>query len=108
MFLAAQLGISEDEFGTYGIRSETKYEHSSELQRIYGFRIFQEADEKNFLNWLMKQAIETQNNAELAGLFVLECRRRKTILPAIKVISVYVPKHGLLLNVMLLGVLQNV
>jgi|LakMenEpi03Aug12_release.lakeMendotaPanAssembly.Ray.scaffolds.fasta_scaffold96317_1 TnpA family transposase len=87
MFLAAQLGISEDEFGTYGIRSETKYEHSSELQRIYGFRIFQEADEKNFLNWLMKQAIETQNNAELAGLFVLECRRRKTILPAIKVIE---------------------
>ncbi len=87
IFLAAQLGISEDELGTYGIRSETKYEHSSELQRIYGFKIFQEADKKSFLNWLMQQAIETRNNAELADLFVLECRKLKIILPGIKVIE---------------------
>lgn len=44
IFLATQLGISEDELGAYGMRSETRYEHSSELQRLYGFRVFQEAD----------------------------------------------------------------
>ncbi|MBA4310901.1 MAG: Tn3 family transposase, partial [Chlorobiaceae bacterium] len=74
MFLASQLGISDDKLDTYGIRSETRYEHSSELQRIYGFKIFQEADEESFLNWLVQQAIETRNNAELATLFVQECR----------------------------------
>jgi TnpA family transposase len=52
MFLAAQLGISDEDLETYGIRSETRYEHSSELQRIYGFRIFQDADEQSFLTWL--------------------------------------------------------
>lgn len=35
----------------------------------------------------MQQAIETRSNAELADLFVLECRKRKTILPGIKVIE---------------------
>lgn len=87
MFLAAQLGISDDELGTYGIRSETRYEHSSDLQRIYGFKVFQEADEQSFLNWLMERAIETRNNAELAELFVQECRKRKTILPGITIIE---------------------
>lgn len=87
MFLAAQLGISDEDLGTYGIRSETRYEHSSELQRIYGFRIFQEADEQSFLNWLVQMAIETRNNAELSELFVQECRKRKTILPGIKVME---------------------
>lgn len=87
MFLAAQLGISDEDLGTYGIRSETRYEHSSELQHIYGFRVFQEADEQSFLNWLMQRAIETRNNAELAELFVQECRKRKTILPGITIIE---------------------
>jgi TnpA family transposase len=87
MFLAAQLGISDEELGTYGIRSETRYEHSSELQHIYGFRVFQEAEEQSFLNWLMQRAIETRNNAELAELFVQECRKRKTILPGITIIE---------------------
>jgi TnpA family transposase len=87
IFLAAQLGISEDELGTYGMRSETRYEHSSELQRLYGFRIFQEADEPGFLNWLLQTAIETRNNTELVELFVQECRKRKIILPGITVIE---------------------
>lgn len=87
IFLATQLGISEDELGTYGMRSETRYEHSSELQRLYGFRIFQEADEQGFLNWLIQTAIETRNNAELAELFVQECRKQKIILPGMTVIE---------------------
>lgn len=87
IFLATQLGLSEDELGTYGIRSETRYEHSSELQCLYGFRIFQESDEQGFLNWLMHTAIETHTNAELAELFVQECRKRRIILPGITVIE---------------------
>lgn len=87
MFLAAQLGISDEDLGTFGIRSETRYEHSSELQHIYGFRVFQEADEQSFLNWLMQRAMETRNNVELAELLVQECRKRKTILPGITIIE---------------------
>ena len=34
-FLAKQLGISADKLAAYGVRSETRYEHSSELQRLY-------------------------------------------------------------------------
>lgn len=86
-FLAKQLGMSADELAAYGVRSETRYEHSSELQHLYGFKFFQEIDNRSFYNWLVQKAIETRNNAELAGLFVQECRNRKVILPGITVIE---------------------
>lgn len=86
-FIAAQLGINQQEIETYGTRSETRYEHSSALQHLYGFRIFQETDEQIFLNWLKDTAIDTRSNAELAELFVVECRKRRIILPGITVIE---------------------
>lgn len=86
-FLGKQLNISTDELETYGMRSETRYEHSSELQRLYGFRLFQDADDENFNNWLIQEAIKTRNNAELAECFVEKCREQRLILPGITVVE---------------------
>lgn len=39
------------------------------------------------MNWRVQKAVQTRNNAELAGLFVQECRNHKIILPGITVIE---------------------
>ena len=87
MFLGKQLDISADELETYGVRSETRYEHSSELQRLYGFKLFQEVGNTHFFNCLVQRAIQTKNNAGLISIFAQECRNRGIILPGITVIE---------------------
>ncbi|WP_348519933.1 DUF4158 domain-containing protein [Arsenophonus sp. aPb] len=86
-FIAQQLGLDQNELIEYGLRTETRYEHSSSLQRSYGFRTFQDSDEKSFINWLTETAIETRSNAELVELFVKQCRKYKIILPGVTVIE---------------------
>ncbi|NOH35985.1 Tn3 family transposase, partial [Vibrio chagasii] len=86
-FIAQQLGLDQNTLVEYGFRAETRYEHSSSLQRSYGFRPFQDSDEKSFIKWLTETAIETRSNAELAELFVKQCRKYKIILPGITVIE---------------------
>lgn len=85
-FVSAQLGINPTDVEIYAKRKQTHYEHSVELQRTHHFLSFHEG-EAEFMVWLMQQAIETRNNAELAELFVQECRKRKTILPGITIIE---------------------
>lgn len=82
-FIAQQLGLDQNELVEYGFRAETRYEHSSSLQRSYGFRPFQDSDEKSFIKWLTETAIETRSNAEIAELFVKQCRKYKVIRPGI-------------------------
>jgi TnpA family transposase len=85
-FVSAQLGINPMEAETYAKRSQTHYEHSVALQSIYNFLPFHRF-EAEFIIWLTQAAIETRNNAELAAVFVQECRNRKIILPGITVIE---------------------
>ena len=87
MFIAKQLGVSANDLETYGVRSETRYEHSAELQRLYGFKVFQEIEDSSFTKWLLKKAIHTKSNVELVSNFVQECRSRRIILPGITVIE---------------------
>lgn len=85
-FVSAQLGIDPNEVRIYEKRKQTHYEHSLELQKTHHFLSFHQ-NEEDFIVWLKQTAIETHNNAELATLFVQECRKRKIILPGITVIE---------------------
>ena len=85
-FIGAQLGLSEAQLLNFTYKSVTRYEHLRVLQQHYGYRPFHRF-EIEFVKWLTQAAIETRNNAELAVLFVEECRRRKIILPSITVIE---------------------
>ena len=85
-FVSAQLGINPIEAEIYATRSQTHYEHSVALQRLYNFLSFHHC-ESEFIVWLTQAAIDTRNNAELAELFVAQCRKQKVILPGITVIE---------------------
>ncbi len=85
-FVSAQLGINPIKAEIYAKRSQTHYEHSVVLQKTYDFLSFHRF-EAEFIIWLTQAAIETRNNAELAAVFVQECRKRKIILPGITVIE---------------------
>jgi TnpA family transposase len=85
-FVSAQLGINPTEVDLYAKRKQTHYEHSVELQRTHHFLSFHQC-EAEFIVWLTQAAMNTRNNAELAGLFVAQCRQQKIILPGITVIE---------------------
>lgn len=61
-FIGAQLGISPDEAAIYAERTQTHYEHSASLKRIYRFMSFRD-HETECISWLERTAIETRNNA---------------------------------------------
>ena len=85
-FVGAQIGLSETQLSDFSYKSVTRYEHLRILQRDYGYRAFHSCEEE-FLLWLTRTAIDTRSNAELAELFVGECRKRRIILPGITVIE---------------------
>lgn len=85
-FVSAQLGVNPREVEIYAKRTQTHYEHSVELQRTYHFLSFHQCEVK-LIGWLKQAAISTRNNAELAELFVVQCRKLRIILPDITVIE---------------------
>jgi TnpA family transposase len=86
-FVAAQLGIAEEVITRYAKRPETRYHHTKELRRIYQYTPYSKSPLPDILNWLTRTAVDTRSNAELAELFVVECRKRRIILPGITVIE---------------------
>ena len=86
IFIGAQIGFSEERLSTFTYQSVTRYEHLRALQKHYGYRPFH-GYEAEFIPWLERTAIDTRDNAELAELFVQECRKLKIILPGITVIE---------------------
>jgi TnpA family transposase len=85
-FVGAQIGLTEEEISSFTYKPVTRYEHLRELQKIFGYRSFQGC-KSQLVPCLEKLALDTHNNAELAGLFVQECRNRRIILPGITVIE---------------------
>jgi TnpA family transposase len=85
-FVSAQLGVNPREVEIYAKRTQTHYEHSVDLQKTYHFLSFHQCEVK-LIGWLKQAAISTRNNAELAELFVAQCRKQRIILPGVTVIE---------------------
>jgi len=86
-FIGAQLGISADDLAEYGARAETRYQHSSVLQQIYGYRLFEGKNRKAILAWPNEAAERVRTNEQLAVEFLEEFRRRKIIVPGISTVE---------------------
>jgi len=81
-FIGAQLGITEDALLTYAARSETRYEHSARLQKLYGYRPFAGMARQDFEAWLVEAAHNARTNDSLAEMAMAELRKRQIIVPA--------------------------
>src|SRR5690242_10879318 len=82
-FVAEQLGVAAGALGGYAVRAPTKYEHSSVLQRAFGFRPFEGIARREVEPWLELAAIETAGGLDLATRLRDELRRRRVIVPAV-------------------------
>ena len=86
-FLAAQLGLNQDDLLGYAAREETRHEHLAALREIYGYKMFSGQGARVLKAWLTGEAEAARSNEDLTQRFVAECRRTQTILPAVSVIE---------------------
>ncbi|MGI9436608.1 MAG: Tn3 family transposase, partial [Geminicoccaceae bacterium] len=86
-FIAEQIDVHADDLIAYGMRANTRYEHSAALQDHYGYKPFAGRMRRHFRDWLEVQAIEARSGFELASWFLDELRRRKVIAPGPVVIE---------------------
>ena len=80
-FIGAQIGQTGDELLEYGLRSQTRYDHSTAVQKIYGYTKF-DTKHGEFKAWVADAAEHATSNEALAQAVVQRQRSRKIILPA--------------------------
>ncbi len=81
-FITAQLGFSDDDVTAYALRSPTRYEHSSGLQRLYDYKQFSGDIREEMWDWLITAAESAHDNFGLASAFLDGIRKRRVIVPA--------------------------
>ncbi|MGE4340979.1 MAG: Tn3 family transposase, partial [Pigmentiphaga sp.] len=86
-FIGAQLGLQAENLIDYAAREETRHEHLAELRALYGFRTFTGRGARELTDWLFREAELAVSNEDVAHRFVAECRRTRTVLPAISTIE---------------------
>lgn len=86
-FIGAQLGLTGNALLTYAARRQTRQEHLDILRTLYGYRMFSGRGARDLKAWLDHAAEGARSNEDLARRFVEECRRARTILPAITTIE---------------------
>ena len=86
-FIADQLGISPEKFDDYGKRKNTIYDHSVELQSIFGFSLFTTTTYIEQLSLLENAALKTDKGIVLATILIGNLRAKKILLPSIAVIE---------------------
>lgn len=65
----------------YGLRENTRYEHSSALQAELGYRPFIGAARKDMVQWLGEAAMTAANGLDLSAAFMVALRASKIIAP---------------------------
>ena len=81
IFISNQLGFDEADIAGYGRRSTTRYQHSSALQKHYGYRAFAGKAKRELMTWLIHQAGATRMNVDLATSFLEKMRSKLIIVP---------------------------
>ncbi|WP_175623507.1 Tn3 family transposase [Chryseobacterium schmidteae] len=81
-FIGSQLGINVLEWENYGKREQTRREHISTLQSVYGFRIFITRDYTVYKGLLQEIAFKTDKGFVVAEELVKFLRKNKILLPA--------------------------
>jgi len=80
-FVGAQLGLSKDDLLSYAKRRQTRYQHSSSNQEIYGYRAYDHRDTA-LSKWIASAAESARSNEGLAYAVVTRMRQQHIIVPA--------------------------
>jgi TnpA family transposase len=86
-FIARQLGIDTGAWAQYARRSPTRREHLLELQKVYGFKLFDSADYKALLQELIELALLTDRGISIGEKLIELLTDRKILAPASKTIQ---------------------
>ena len=86
-FVASQLRIDVDAWNEYGNRAQTRREHLSELQSIFGFQIFNSKHYRSSVENLEEVARQTDNGVVLASILMQSLRSQLILIPSIGVIE---------------------
>lgn len=80
--IADQVDADWRDIEGYGLRENTRYEHSAALQSELGYRPFLGAARAAMLRWLEQAALTASGGADLAEAFMAALRAEKIIAPA--------------------------
>ena len=83
--IASQTGDPWREIEDYGIRENTRYEHSAALQDEYGYRPFAGTARAEMTEWLSNAAVDTANASGLAESFMATLREARVIAPGLSI-----------------------
>jgi TnpA family transposase len=86
-FVGAQLNLPPSAWSEYAKRDQTRREHLQELQRHSGLRLLTVADYRSVAAWVTALAMQTSKGIVLVDGAVEEMRRRRLLLPPIRVIE---------------------
>ena len=80
--IADQIDADWRDIAGYGLRENTRYEHSSALQQELGYRPFMGAARTELERWLAGAALMTCDGADLADAFMAALRDARVIAPS--------------------------
>lgn len=86
-FIARQVDADPESLTEYASRDETRREHFAELLREYGYTTLSVRDYRSLSAWLTDQARGTDSGLALVTLLVEEIRRRRIVVPALRVVE---------------------
>ena len=101
--VAEQIKAPAESWEEYGRRDQTRREHLTELQTVFGFESFSASHYRQAVHTLTDLALQTDKGILLANSLIDNLRRQAIILPAIKTIEsiwgfVIIPSKQSVLN----------
>ncbi|MQA49899.1 Tn3 family transposase [Klebsiella pneumoniae] len=85
--VADQLKVGVESWNEYGQREQTRREHLSELQTVFGFRPFTMSHYRQAVQMLTELALQTDKGIVLASALIGHLRRQSVILPALNAVE---------------------
>lgn len=87
-YVAQQLGVDPAAVGSYAqARPATRRQHLKEIRREFGFQPFTADLLPELSDWLLPQALATDQGLALLTALIEELRRRHIILPALSTLE---------------------
>lgn len=86
-FVSQQLNIDDDSWEDYGRRDQTRREHLVAIMDTYGYQQFSTAHYREFAEWLLPLAMQTEQGIILAQTVLDKIRSHKIIAPPLAVVD---------------------
>lgn len=85
--VAAQIKVSPAHWDLYAGRDQTRREHQQEAMNRLGLSLFGAPQYRELCGWLVPTAMQTTQGVALAEVAIAEIRRRRWVVPPVRVIE---------------------